>query len=701
MSTQESGFQLKELWEIIVKRKWVVATFFGVLVLVVLLGTLREQRIYKATATVAILPDTPKVVSFQEVQDLGASNYFLYQDYYNTQNKILKSYTIAGLVIDRLDLTMLDKEGKSVVMDPGTFVENLDIEPVKESQLVKVSYLDPDPELATQVANTVAQVYIEENLNQRVEVTKQAVDFLSQRLTELKDQIVRSESEVLKFKSANDIVGWDEKHNLVLQKLIDLNAAFSKSHTERIELEARAKKLRGLLAAGADRESVMPVLESHLIQQLKERLVELERERSEMASRYKSEHPKMRRLNEQITFVTQRIDGEVHKVLAAVQNEYLLKLAEELSLGRELENAKRQALALNQKLISHSALQQETDKNQELYDVLLQRLKETDITSNLRSNNLRIVDAAMPPEIPVKPNVPVSLALALLLGLVGGIGLAFFFEYLDNTIKTQDDVDRYLRWPLLGVVPAIEPGSEGVNRDLYAHNYPKSTLAESLRSVRTSIDFVAATQALPSLMVTSATPLEGKSTTSCNLGIALAQSGKRVVLIDTDLRRSRLHKAFGVPNERGFSSLLLGADDIANIAVATGVPNLWVIPSGPLPPNPSELLGSSRMDEIIALLQTRFDRVVFDTPPVMPVTDAIVLGRKVSGTVFVIKAGKVARDVAAEARRRLADINLNVLGVVLNAVDTSAGGYGYQYTYYYGNEDDGAASSRDDAKEAA
>lgn len=688
MSAPDAGFQLKELWDIVVKRRWVVATFFGVLVLVVLLGTLREQRIFKATATVAILPDTPKVVSFQEVQDLGASNYFLYQDYYNTQNKILKSYTIAGLVIDRLGLTMLDRKGRTVPMDPSVFVENLDVEPVKESQLVKVSYLDPDPKLATQVANTVAQVYIEENLNQRVEVTKQAVDFLSQRLTELKDQIVRSESEVLKFKSANDIVGWDEKHNLVLQKLIDLNAAYSKSHTERIELEARAQKLKSLLAAGADRESVMPVLESQLIQQLKERLVELERERSELAARYKNDHPKMQRINEQIDFITKRVDGEVYKVLAAVQHEYQLKRAEERSLGRELDLAKGQALALNQKLISHSALQQEADKNQQLYDVLLQRLKETDITSNLRSNNLRIVDTATFPKLPVKPNVPVNLALALLLGLVGGIGLAFFFEYLDNTIKTQDDVDRYLHWPLLGVVPAIGADDAGVNRDLFAHNFPKSTVAESLRSVRTSIDFIAATRALPTLMVTSATPLEGKSTTSCNLGVTLAQTGQRVVLIDTDLRRSRLHKTFGVPNERGFSNLLLGASDLASIALQTQVPNLWVIPSGPLPPNPSELLGSRRMDEIIALLQARFDRVIFDTPPVMPVTDAIVLGRKVAGTVFVIKAGKVARDIATEARRRLADVNLEVLGVVLNAVDASMGGYGYQYTYYYGNDDE-------------
>jgi capsular exopolysaccharide synthesis family protein len=197
-----------------------------------------------------------------------------------------------------------------------------------------------------------------------------------------------------------------------------------------------------------------------------------------------------------------------------------------------------------------------------------------------------------------------------------------------------------------------------------------------------------ATQALPTLLITSATPLEGKSTTSCNLGISMAQAGQRVVIVDTDLRRSRLHKTWGVPNDGGFSNLLLGSNDVLSVVQPTEVPNLWVIPSGPLPPNPSELLGSKRMDEVIALLQARFDRVLFDSPPVIPVTDAIVIGRKVAGTIYVIKSGKVSRELAAEARRRLVDVNLNVVGVVLNDVDTASGVYSYQYTYYYGQDED-------------
>jgi capsular exopolysaccharide synthesis family protein len=684
---QENAFQLKDLWDVILKRKWVIVTFFTVLLVVVLIGTLNQTPIYRASTTIAILPDTPKVLSFQEVQDIGSSNYFLYQDYYNTQHKILKSTTIARLTIDRLGLTQIGPGGKKVVMRPDTLIRDLEVEPIKESQLVKVSFNHPDPKLAELIVNTIAQVYLEENLNQRVDVTKQAVDFLSQRLTELKNQVVNSENEVFKFKSANNIVGWEDKHNLVLQKLIDLNTAFSKTHTERIELEARANRLDRLVKSGSNSEALLSVLQSQLIQQLKEKLIDLQREKSELAERYKEEHPKMVRIDSQIQFVGTQIDQEVAKVLSSARHEYELKKAEEDSLAVELETAKKEAMALNQKMISHSALQQEAQKNQELYDILLGRLKETDITSNLKANNLRIIDPAELPQVPIKPQVGVNLALALLIGLVGGIGLAFFFEYIDNTIKTQDDVERYLRLPLLGVIPSIEPGAEALNRDMYVHTHPKSTIAESWRAVRTSLQFMGAAQALPTMLVTSATPLEGKSTTVCNIGITLAQAGHRVALIDTDLRRSRLHKTFHLANERGFSNLLMGANDVMGVAQETGIPNLWVIPSGPLPPNPSELLGSKRMDEVMQLLEANFDRVIFDSPPIIAVTDAIVISRKVAGTIYVIKSGKVSRELAAEARRRLMDVNTNVLGIILNDVDVSTGMYGYQYTYYYGEEE--------------
>jgi capsular exopolysaccharide synthesis family protein len=681
----ESAFQLQDAWAVIRKRRQVALTFFAVLVGVVLVGTLNQKPIYRATVTIVVLPDTPKVVSFQEVEDLGASNYFLYQDYFNTQHKILRSNSVAALVIDRLGLTEPGPGGTRKALAPERLIENLEVEPVKESQLVRVSYQDPNAQQAARVANTVAQVYLEENLNQRVHVTKQAVDFLAQRLTELKDQVVRSENEVFKFKRDNDIVGWDEKHNLVLQKLVDLNAAYSKVHTERVELEARARRLRSLVASGTDRQAILPVIESNLIQQLKEHLVDLERQQSELAGRYRPGHPKMQRLTSQVTLLKGRVDAEVSRVIAAVGHEYELKYAEERSLGAELDAAKAQAMELNRKLISHASLQQEAETNQKLYDIILGRLKETDIASNLRANNARVIDAADTPPRPVKPNVPLNLSLALLLGLVGGVGLAFCFEYLDDTLKTQDDVARHLGLPLLGVVPAIEPG-EAVTRDLYVHTHPKSTIAESLRSLRTSLDFLGAARPLRTLMITSATPLEGKSTTSANLGAVLAQAGRRVVLIDTDLRRSRLHKSFGLANERGFSNLLLGSDDLASVVQATEVPGLSVIPSGPLPPNPSELLGSRRMDEILALLGARFDVVLFDTPPVIAVTDATVLGRKLDGTIFVVKSGQTRRGVAAEACRRLNEVGLNVVGVVLNGVDTSPGGYGYQYAYEYGAE---------------
>ncbi len=691
--TQQNAFHLKDLWEVIRKRRWVVATFFVVLVTVVLIGTLSQTPIYRATTTIAILPDTPKVLNFQSIDDFGSGNYYMYQDYYNTQNRIIQSNHIARRVIDRLGLKQEGKEGKEVTMTPGYFLAHLEVTPIKESQLVKISYNHPDPAEATRVANAIAEVYIEDNLEQRLSLTKQAVDWLSERLAELKNQVVESEQKMFEFKNKNRLVGLDDKQNLMLQKLVDLNTAYSRARAERIEVEARWKRLDRLVRAGTDREALVEVLSSQLVQNLKQQLIDMQREHSQLSARYLPEHPKMRRLHDQISFVNQRIEGEITKILEAARTEYVLKRAEENSLGAELETAKQEALELHKKFISHMAIQQDAEKNQQLYDILLGRLKEADLTSSLRANNLRIIDSALEPSRPVKPRVQVNMALAVLVGLVGGIGLAFFFEYVDNTIKTTEDIERHVQLPLLGVIPDMaDANEESTDRDLFVHTHPKSTIAESCRSIRTNLMFLGAEKPLHSFIVTSATPLEGKSTTTCNLGITLAQAGQRVVLVDADLRRSRLHKTFGLRNDAGFSTLLLGSNDVASVMLPTDIPNLWVIPSGPLPPNPSELLTSARMDEVLKMLEQEFDRVVFDSPPVIPVTDAIVLGRKVDGVLYVVKSGKVSRDLVAEARRRLVEVDTNVLGVVLNGLDVTDGAYAYQYQYYYGSDDEEPAA---------
>ena len=681
-STQNNAFNLKDLLTIIVRRKWVVLTFFVVLVTVVVIGTLNQTPIYRAATTIAIAPDSPKVLNFQHLDEIGASNYWMYQDYYNTQNQIIRSNRIAQLVVDRLGLTTENREGEQVSMPSGMLISNLDVVPIPESQLVRIAYEHPDPEQASTIANTIAQVYIDDSLNQRIDTTRQAVDWLSERLDELKSAVVKSEQKMYEFRSENQLIGLDERHNLVMQKLVDLNTAYAKTRTARIELEARWDRLNNLIEGGADREAIAQVLASQLVQNLKQQQIDLERERKNLEARYLPEHPQLIRLLDQVDYVGARIDHEISRIIESARHDYLLKMAEEESLSKELEASKREALNLHKKMVNHMAIQQETEKNQELYDVLLGRLKEADLTSSLRSQNLRVVDTALTPAIPVRPVLRINLALAALVGLVGGVGLAFLLDYMDNTIKTQEDVERYVQLPLLGIIPGIEEG-EADNPDLHVHLHPQSTIAEGCRSIRTNLLFMGVERPLRSLLVTSATPLEGKSTTCCNLGITMAQAGQRVLIVDTDLRRSRLHKTFAIDNQLGFSNLLLGEDDVDLVARASGIPNLWVIPSGPLPPNPSELLSSPRMDTVVARLMEQFDLVIFDSPPIMPVTDAIVISRKVEGTIYVVKAGKVSRDVVTEARKRLGDVQPRLLGAILNAVDINVGGYSYQYQYQY------------------
>jgi polysaccharide biosynthesis transport protein len=692
MHEQKDTINLKDLWAIVLKRRWVVVAFFSVLVVIVGIGTIVQTPLYRATATIAIMPERPKVLQFQEVDEIsGGGSYWMYQDYFNTQLRIIRSVATARAVVDRLGLTVEAADGSIVPMPLGRIVANMDVDAVRDSQIVRISYTDPDPQQAADIAQTIAEVYMEQNLNHRVDLTRQAVDWLSERLTELKQDLVANETKIFDFKNENRLVTLDERYNLLLHRLVEMNNAHARLLTARVELEARWRQIDQLIKSGADLEALTAVIQSQLIQNLKARAVDLERERSELAQRYLPEHPRMQRVERQIAHVHQSIRKEVGKIVAAVRNEYTIKKAEEESLARALETAKQEALDLNKKLIAHMSLQHESEKNQQLYDILLGRLKETDITSEMRATNIRLLDRAEAPPYPVSPRVAVNLALALLVGLVGGIGLAFFFEYVDNTVKTQEDVEKILQMPLLGVIPSILEKEEPAAYDRHVHLHPKSTMAESCRAIRTNLNFIHVERPLTSLVVTSATPLEGKSTTCCNLGITMAQAGQRVLLVDTDLRRSRLHKAFELDNTRGFSNLLSGEYSLDAVVQATEVPNLWVITSGPLPPNPSELLGSSRMDEVVSLLTQRYDRVIFDSPPILPVTDAIVMSRKVAGTIYIIKAGKVSKEMAAEARRRLVEVDAKVLGAVLNDVDVASGGYSAQYQYYYAADDERAS----------
>jgi capsular exopolysaccharide synthesis family protein len=438
-------------------------------------------------------------------------------------------------------------------------------------------------------------------------------------------------------------------------------------------------------------DSVPEVLNNDLIRQIKSMEVDLYKRMSELSKKYGEQHPQMIAIESELKTLQKRKAQEITRVIHSLRNEYKVAEAREKSLKAALEKQKRESLDLNQKAIQYTVLSRETESARQMYDLLIKRFKETSLTEDMRTGNIRIIDRAEVPKTAVRPKKMFNILLALLLGLVAGTGLAFFFEYLDNTIKLPEDIQKYLREPYLGPVPAmtLDGNPQGSEKpELVTLHSPKSTASEAYRGIRTSLLFSSADKPPQVVLVSSAAPQEGKTSTALNLAITMAQTGGKVILLDCDMRKPSLHKVFGLPRDKGMSSILVGNCEVKDALLNTPVPNLDIIPCGPIPPNPSEILGSPRMARLLELLRKSYSRVIIDTPPVTAVTDAAVIGRLVDGAVVVVRAGATPREIVRNGLIQLKAVNSPILGVVLNGVDMDRdGSYYYQYYYYYYGED--------------
>ncbi|HEY1097470.1 MAG TPA: polysaccharide biosynthesis tyrosine autokinase, partial [Myxococcota bacterium] len=438
----------------------------------------------------------------------------------------------------------------------------------------------------------------------------------------------------------------------------------------------------------------------------------------ELGARYLPEHPKMKLLNEQRTALQADLEREVQALLTSMERRNASRAASIDGLRAALDEERAKEARLNKLALDYGRLRRESDTDQKLFDMVTARLKEADITGAQPFNNVRVLDRALPPKTPFKPNLQQAVLIALLVGLVLGVGVVLLIEASDTTVKSQADLERLVDAPFLGLLPVI-PVAETTRsddrgtalrltreRDLYIVNNPRSTVAECARFVRTNLLFMSPDRPLRTLVVTSPSPQEGKSTTAVMIAVAMAQAGSRTLIVDTDLRKPRLHRVFGVDSDVGVSSVLLGDSTVAAAVQATEVPNLDVLVCGVLPPNPAEILLSDRFRELVAELGARYDRVIFDTPPVGPVTDPAILGTLVDGVVLITKCGQTTKDSVTLAMRALRDANARVFGAILNDVDVTAKRYvGAYYAYYrkyggyYGEDKADGATRLDKAAE--
>ncbi len=712
---------------IIRKRQWIILTFFFIVVVSVAISSFLQSPVYKSTARILIEKETPNVLSFKEVLALDTSD----TDYYQTQYTILKSRTLAKEVLQRLgmmDQAMQDpsrsfsiqgffrgmlnlfrlpkplsEEAKMRAREQqaiDNFLHDvITIEPIKGSRLVDVGAYSTNPELAARIANIMVDVYIEQNLEAKLSASKDAFGWLAKQLEVLQKKVAESETELQKYKEEHAIISLEDRQDIIRQKLSELNTAVNNARIKRIAAETQYKQIQEYLnldessldtAAIEKLESISQVINNPLIQTLKVELSTLEGEMSELLKKFRSKHPNVIALRSQISSVQDRINAEIRRIMTSIRNEYELTLAQEEELQAALEEQKREALEMTQKAITYGILEREVQSNKRIYDELLQRTKETSVTEQLETSNIRVIDRATVPNYPVAPRKKLNIFLAMIVGAVLGTALAFFFEYLDNSIKTPDDIKQYLDIPFLGFIPKVSTEDTSSHRtskqsvDTIVALEPRSTASEAYRSLRTNVMFSSLERG-PIILITSAGPAEGKSITVANLGITMAQSGSKTLIIDCDFRKPRMHRIFNIPaTGSGLTDMIanFGANGTRITVKRTKIQNLDLIPCGKIPPNPSELLGSERTKILLEALGKKYNKILIDSPPVNVVTDPVILSQIAGGVIVIIQAGETRRDVARRARDQLLDVGANILGGVLNSVDIQKDNY-YYYSYYY------------------
>jgi polysaccharide biosynthesis transport protein len=722
------------LWDYLLvlrKHQWLILSFMLAVVTIVSIATFRMQPVYVATTRIELGRETANVLPFQGTDSY---DYMLdLENYIETQSKILTSETLALQTIRSGVLTGVaggaDSQSDAIATgnlanqkrppELGAFLGSLSVKRVPNSRLMDITYEANSPELAAQVVNAHIRNFIDQNRRSHYDATTAATTWLTDQLDELKIKVKNSEDARLDYERKNQIWEVDDKQNITTQRLSELNKELIDAQSDRMKKQSMYD-----FAKQGDADIVPQIRDSATVQDLLKRRADLNGQYAEALAQYGPNFPKVQRLQSQLKEIDQNLEREKKAVVARLGSEFHEAQQREELLTRTLEQQKSEANLMSERMVQYNILKRDAEADKALYDGLLTKLKEAGISSALQSSNIRIVDPAMIPATPARPAKMRNVTLAFLVGLVGGVGLAILREYMDNTVKTPDDIETLSRLPSLAVVPAFQDSEgdapkrrtladslgNGHSRhvELVAQHLPKSQMSEAFRALRTALLLSQAGHPPQVILVTSALPREGKTTAAANLAVTLAQLGDRTLLIDADLRKPGVGRLLNLNGNKyaGLSSYLAGVSSLDLVTVQhPAIPNLSAIPTGPLPPNPADLLSSHRLADAIAELRTKFKFIVIDTPPVMAATDAVILSVKADGVLLVVRSGETPKEAFSRTRDLLMSVNCRLLGVVLNAVDSNAPDYYYSYRYYpysygYGPQDTSSDShSGDDGQE--
>ncbi|HKO04556.1 MAG TPA: polysaccharide biosynthesis tyrosine autokinase [Candidatus Acidoferrales bacterium] len=700
-----AALPLRELLRILHKHRLMILAVVSVMVMVVGVVTYRIKPVFEAAARIEINGETPDLSNLREL--------FLQMpttdDYVQTQVRILQSDDLAMQTVRALrlyeDPQFAVRPAGSNANAPFTSTEelrlieafhsHLSVTVVRSSRLVEAKFESTSPKLAADAVNTLADLYVENNFRKKYESAMQASDWMAGQLRELKVKMEQSHEALVKYERDNQIFALDQGQNVTVSKLGDLNRSLTEAESDRMAKESQYE-----LVKTHRLDDLAGVMQNSLLQDLQRQRSQVTNSLAEARATLGPKHPKVLQYERQLQDLESQMEAQMKVAAGRIESDYQAAMNREQLLRRAFEQQKNEANAFNSKLVEYSLLRRDYETNQQLYEGLLQRLKEAGIASGLRSSNIHVVDRARPPINPVRPRKSLNLMLSLIVGLALGCALALFNEYLDNSVKIPEDVEQLVNLPVLGIIPAVSSVmsyasrhkppkaavTAGTGSELATVAQPQSVVSEAYRALRTSILLSTSRHAPQLILISSGQPREGKTTTALNLAITLAQRGDRVVLIDTDLRRPRIHRSFQLSNDRGLSTYLTSQATPEELArPVRQVPNLFVITSGPTPPNPAELLSSEPLEALFAELRRHFDFIVLDSPPAISVADSMILAAHADGVMLVVHGGVTTRETLKHTTKLMNSVNARILGIVLNNVDVRSVDYKYYYMNYYGD----------------
>lgn len=752
---EKNEIGILDYWNIVIKRKWVVVIFTGALLFFTAVFTFLATPMFKSTATLHIDEEFSKILSIEEA--FGYQARFRDMTYFTTQLRLIRSKRLAERVVERMDLlsrteynppaekksplrsiydlvtfkwvSLKDKEEKQQQrpLYPSSPYSNMadalrnriNVDPIRDTKLVEVSYTSPSPVLAADIVNTLAEEFINFSVDIRYEKTQQATDFLGEQIANTKAELELKERELLRYGKEKELEFLSDAESAALNKFEDLTKALTQAQMERYRTQASYMELKNI-----EVDSIPPSVTNPVIQDIRTEYTRTKSEYDRKRKMYGENYPDMLQLQAKLD----SLKGEIEKVLSDAESDYRAALRNENYLKHSVESQRTEVARMSSDAILYNSLKIEVENKRKLLNSLVERQTETQVSSNLekfKASNISIIDRGEVPKRPVSPNKKMNFLFALLIGISGSVGLCILLEHLDNTVKGYDDMEKMFGLSSLGAIPLVS--TDGIKKgkmngyysgyrysyggknlsmggslpelkevELVNYHFPQLSISEDYRTVRTSILLSHAENPPKVIVFTSAMSQEGKTTTVANMAASFAQLDQRVLVIDADLRKPRLHKIFEVENTAGLSGYLTGKHFIRNAILKTDLNNIWILPSGLIPPNPAELLNSKKMSEMISVVKKGYDVILIDTPPVLAVIDPVVVSTFADSTILVVKSGKTTYKMLGKAIEEMNRSNTHIIGILFNELNVGKGDY--RYMDYYSYRDYSYKSESEDEK---